>query len=128
MKTIEEIEMSMKEMEVVNTVRNNIDEDQSLVFQAIGEASMCWSNLPTGVFESTRAKQIAERILMRIDGLKKIATLYAMAIPAKDKASQLSGDDEEFLNDIEKGLLGGVNKNNSMYPNIERLIKLARRK
>lgn len=33
------------------------------VYMAIGEASMCWSEIPSGVFNSTRASQIAERIL-----------------------------------------------------------------
>ncbi len=33
------------------------------VFMAVGEASMCWSETPKGVFDSTRASQIAERIL-----------------------------------------------------------------
>ena len=29
---------------------------------AIGEASMCWSTVPTGVFDSTRASDISERL------------------------------------------------------------------
>lgn len=33
-----------------------------LIGIAIGEASMCWSERPTGVFESTRASAIVDRI------------------------------------------------------------------
>ena len=38
------------------------------VFQAIGEASMCWSPLPeTEIFDSEKAKQIAENLLEEIE-------------------------------------------------------------
>lgn len=33
------------------------------VYQAIGEASMCWSKTPTGIFEATRAKQIGDQLI-----------------------------------------------------------------
>lgn len=39
------------------------DKIREQVFMAVGEASMCWSETPNGVFDSTRASQIAERIL-----------------------------------------------------------------
>jgi hypothetical protein len=39
------------------------DKIREQVFMAVGEASMCWSETPSGVFDSTRASQIAERIL-----------------------------------------------------------------
>ncbi len=38
-----------------------------LIMQAIGEASMCWSDIDkAGVFDSTRAKQIGEKLLQDI--------------------------------------------------------------
>lgn len=37
------------------------------VGEAIGEASMCWSETPTGVFDSTRASAIVDRIVNRFD-------------------------------------------------------------
>jgi len=40
---------------------------ESAVFQALGAASMCWSQTPKGVFESTWAKQIGERLLEEIN-------------------------------------------------------------
>lgn len=36
---------------------------QELVMQAMGEASVCWSELPQGVFDSTQAIKIAEKIV-----------------------------------------------------------------
>lgn len=38
-------------------------EFRELVGIAIGEASMCWGESPKGVFESTRAAEIAKRIV-----------------------------------------------------------------
>lgn len=37
-------------------------EIRELIGQAIGEASMCWSETPTGVFDSTRAASIVEKL------------------------------------------------------------------
>ena len=39
---------------------------QEKIMQAIGEASMCWSETPKGVFDSTKAKQIGEKLLQDI--------------------------------------------------------------
>jgi hypothetical protein len=38
----------------------------SYVFQALGAASMCWSQTPMGIFESTRAREIGEALLVKI--------------------------------------------------------------
>jgi hypothetical protein len=38
------------------------------VFEAIGAASVCWSELPTGVFESERAEEIGKNLLNLILG------------------------------------------------------------
>ena len=37
------------------------------VHQAIGEASMCWSEIPKGVFNSTRAIEIADELIEAIE-------------------------------------------------------------
>lgn len=39
----------------------------SAVFQALGAASVCWSNPPTGIFESDRAKEIGEKLIEFIE-------------------------------------------------------------
>ena len=36
---------------------------KELVYQTVGEASMCWSELPGGVFDSTKAKELADRLI-----------------------------------------------------------------
>jgi len=42
------------------------DRIREKVFQAIGEASMCWSETPKGIFESSRAEKIGEELLSDI--------------------------------------------------------------
>lgn len=39
------------------------------VGQIIGAASMCWSETPTGVFDSERAQMLSEQLLRTIDEL-----------------------------------------------------------
>ena len=39
----------------------------AIVFEALGEASMCWSETPKGVFESTHAKEIGDRVMEAIE-------------------------------------------------------------
>ena len=41
-------------------ILNNWEE---LIMTAIGEASMCWSETPKGIFDSTRASQIGKKLL-----------------------------------------------------------------
>lgn len=36
---------------------------RELVGIAIGEASMCWSEIPSGIFDSTRASLLVDRIV-----------------------------------------------------------------
>lgn len=44
-----------------------MSEFREIVGQAIGEASMCWSETPTGVFDSTRASLLVDKILAHVD-------------------------------------------------------------
>ena len=41
------------------------------VFEAIGEASMCWENTPTGVFDSDRAKRIGDDLIKFIESVAR---------------------------------------------------------
>ena len=45
---------------------------RKLRMEAIGEASMCWSEVPTGVFESTKAIEIGEKLLQNIKSNKEL--------------------------------------------------------
>lgn len=38
------------------------DDVKTQITMAIGEASMCWTPIPSGVFDSTRALEISERL------------------------------------------------------------------
>lgn len=45
---------------------------RELVMQAIGEASVCWSNLEgAGVFDSSRASNVGERLIAALQGTKE---------------------------------------------------------
>jgi len=35
---------------------------KELIFQNIGEASMCWSEIPSGIFDSSRAEKLGDEI------------------------------------------------------------------
>lgn len=39
---------------------------EQAVFEALGYASMCWTEVPQGVFESTRAKAAGDALVARI--------------------------------------------------------------
>ena len=39
---------------------------ETTIYQALGEASMCWSETPKGTFDSTRANKIGDRICEQI--------------------------------------------------------------
>jgi hypothetical protein len=40
-----------------------IEEFTRLVGESIGEASVCWSDIPTGVFDSQRCGELADQII-----------------------------------------------------------------
>jgi len=44
---------------------------EELVFQGLGEASMCWSETPKGVFDSNRAKRIGDEIMQAIQDCQR---------------------------------------------------------
>ena len=37
--------------------------EKSRIYEIIGEASMCWSDTPKGIFDSTRAKKLGDEIV-----------------------------------------------------------------
>jgi hypothetical protein len=44
---------------------------EELIFTALGEASMCWTETPHGIFDSTRAKEIGDKLVIDILQLSK---------------------------------------------------------
>lgn len=74
------------------------DNLKSIVFMALGEASMCWSNIDkAGVFESSRCEGVGNRLLAEINSVLKPLTsdmseagkqnTTAQGVPAKKQAS-----------------------------------------
>lgn len=42
------------------------EELQDLVYETVGAASVCWDPAPKGVFDSTQALKVAERLFDRL--------------------------------------------------------------
>ncbi len=40
---------------------------QTEVFEAMGETSMCWEPIPSGVFQSTNAERIGRELMLKIE-------------------------------------------------------------
>lgn len=47
---------------------------RDLVMHAIGEASMCWCERPAGIFDSERAIDVGERLLVDLEQLSNISS------------------------------------------------------
>lgn len=65
---------------------------------AIGEASMCWEQTPAGVFDSSRALDVANRLCERIEGeTADLRRKYDAAIRFIQKWSEfnIEGDPDE---------------------------------
>lgn len=52
------------------------------IYEAIGAASMCWSETPSGVFEDSKAKEIAEKLVVEM-------TEKEQALPSRFKHGNL---------------------------------------
>jgi len=48
-------------------ILNDAKDLEQAVFMALGAASVCWDAAPTGLFDSTRAKDIGEELLQFIE-------------------------------------------------------------
>ncbi len=53
---IKQLKQEKHIMEEIKTLRNK-------VFEALGEVSMCWSETPKGVFDSTNAERIGNKLM-----------------------------------------------------------------
>jgi len=72
MNCLDAFELANNKREVWYGVTLDILNDwEELIMTAIGEASMCWSETPKGVFDSTRASQIGKKLLEDIKSGKK---------------------------------------------------------
>lgn len=60
---------------------------ESYVFQALGAASVCWSEPPSGVFDSTLAKEIGEALMWKIvaDLEARMDTAVRPVVEARDE-------------------------------------------
>lgn len=61
-KELTDLVRSLNEPEKPEPILDRAEDLEQAVFTAIGAASMCWGEIPKGVFDSTRAKQIGEEL------------------------------------------------------------------
>ncbi len=57
---------------------------RELIGISIGEASMCWSETPSGVFDSTRAKEISDKLIAAVEQLKAELAYYKNGTQIKE--------------------------------------------
>ena len=50
------------------------------IFEAIGEASMCWTETPSGIFDSQRAEKIAFRIEDKVTEIERKLEIAVRAL------------------------------------------------
>ena len=52
-------------------LKEDIEGIEKIIGEAIGEGSMCWSQIPKGIFDSTNASRIVKETSLRIFNLKE---------------------------------------------------------
>lgn len=58
------------------------------VFQALGEVSMCWSEIPKGTFDSVESKRIGDELMQSIKSSNATAiTAFVGWLTSRDKVS-----------------------------------------
>lgn len=72
---------------------------QNKVFEALGEVSMCWSETPKGVFESSRAEEIGNKLMKNIE--EEIGSWREVSqLMAKEAEGKFFLLDTKYLPDI----------------------------
>ena len=62
----------MTDEELQQELGSELSELEKLVFEAIGEASMCWHKRPTGEFDDQKALDISHKLIHDIRELYKV--------------------------------------------------------
>lgn len=60
---------------------------ESAIFQALGAASLCWSESPKGIFDSTRAKEIGDALVAELNHQERANLGYATTGELLDELS-----------------------------------------
>ena len=69
------------------------------IFQALGEASMCWSETPKGVFDSNKAKEIGEKLMKDL----------GLDLP-EDQEYEPTGDEDETVYEVDANFINSEAK------------------
>jgi hypothetical protein len=62
---------------------------EELIIIAMGEASMCWSETPKGVFDSTRALEIGKKLLKDIKSRPMVEVQSSPTVPLQAPESPI---------------------------------------
>lgn len=103
--------------------------------EAIGEGSMCWDPIPTGVFDATRASAIVERVCKSIfkirnegNGLRELNAAAAVKVQRLQTANaELEG--MLYKKDLQvKKLVGFLGESLKIIDEIKEIINLPEEK
>ena len=73
------------------------------VYVLIGEASLCWSESPQGIFDSTKALEIGDKFILELSKLEKVAEAARPLVRALELCQVCNQDedlDKAFKNEI----------------------------
>jgi ATP-dependent exoDNAse (exonuclease V) beta subunit len=89
-------------------INKYMEEIKTIIGEAVGEASMCWSEIPKGIFESDKASKIVDKVLEKLTALindkdKTIAELYERLQDVEDTHIRLGDLSAWRKVGIEKG-------------------------
>lgn len=62
---------------------------KKMVYESLGTASMCWSQIPQGVFDSTLAQEVGDKLWARIED--EITKARQQGEPTPTKSEQFDG-------------------------------------
>lgn len=84
-------------MTLIRKQINKMKELEKLVYQALGEASMCWSEVPRGIFQSDVAVEIGKKLISAIQALSQSEWIKVeQRLPDDDEWYQVSNGKEVY--------------------------------
>ena len=75
---------------------------RELVGIAIGEASMCWSEVPSGVFDSERASRIVDKLVAEYEKIDRKERVEAQLLGLTEAMRPLLNEWSELNKEREK--------------------------
>jgi len=64
----------------------------SMIFEALGEASMCWDPKPEGEFDSSLAEKVGKKLIKKLNKTRKRKPIYKSSISGLIVSKQFAKD------------------------------------